>query len=335
MDDKLVGVGIAMPVKYKLYLKEHGGITHNILEMIKEKIEKGDSIGVANTKEKSFLFSKEATNEEIYSYLRSYPEAAEYLYQKYSANKDFIKDLCDPKNPIYIEKVGEQLKNIIIIESKEKDLSTLMARETKLKQEITLLGEELEQTRNEKEKEEIELQNKITQQNSELVTLTSKLQLLSTIEAIKFLTNLFTEMDRISEQIGNQFQITGNQGWNSREVLISTSSLRTIKDGLDKLRKLMDSNELIPQELVDKRRLERDRENQELLRTTKYAIDHNIIKVHKRLTSNLTTLIKQLDGENEIKNATSVRNIVEYLTQSVKLIEAWEEDLPGVLTVVK
>ncbi len=60
----------------------------------------------------AFLFGNSVTNEELYEYLKENPEASQFIYDKYTGNQNFIKELCNPKNPIYLEEVANHLKEL-------------------------------------------------------------------------------------------------------------------------------------------------------------------------------------------------------------------------------
>ena len=60
----------------------------------------------------AFLFTDTATNDELYEYLKKKPEASQFIYDKYKNNQNFIKEICNPKNPIYLGEVAENLKEL-------------------------------------------------------------------------------------------------------------------------------------------------------------------------------------------------------------------------------
>ncbi len=288
-----------------------------------------------DVKVKDFLFSTEATNQEIYAYLKDHPESAEYLYQKYSANSGFIKDLCNPKNPIYLPKADEYLKDVITVETVEKDLITLQTRQTKLQHEIGLLEEELEQSKMENNKELSDLKNNISLKTYELSDLQSKLQILSSVESMKLLSDVFRIMNKIFKGVDDQVPtFSTNYGWNRDSALVSTDLLQTVKNNLDKLKQLMDSDSLVPQELLDKLQSELDGKKEELLMQITYAVDHNIPRLHRKVLDDIMAVLRQVEGKEEIRGS-SVNAIVDYLSTAVKRLNAWDEDLPGVLGVLK
>ena len=73
----------------------------------------------------SFLFTDKVTNEELYVYLKEKPTASLFIFDKYKANRDFIKELCNPSNPIYLEMVAENLKATFQITEAKEDIESL------------------------------------------------------------------------------------------------------------------------------------------------------------------------------------------------------------------
>lgn len=320
--------------KVREYLQNNGGTLSRCLN---EKLLNGFncSDGGTTLKIRDFLFSGEATNEEIYSYLKEHPETSPFLYKKYKSNQGFIKELCDPENPIFIPSVREYLKDVIVIENVREDLSLLQNRQTKLRSEISLLEEELRESKIQSGKELSDLKKDIDTKTSELSVLTSKLQILSSIESMKIIKEVFKFVDGVVKSIEDQIPMTNNWGWKSDSVSIKMIDFKSFREKIEKLKILMDRNEMVPQELIDKLQSEMDEKEHDLLIKTTYAVDHNIQKVHKKVVDDVMAVIRQVDGQNEIKGRTSVDNIVDYLGKAVKRLNAWDEDLPGLLAVVK
>lgn len=73
----------------------------------------------------SFLFNNSVANEELYYYLRKNPMLAVFIFNKYKNNRDFIQELCDPSNPIYLEIVVENLKEKFQITEVKEDIGAL------------------------------------------------------------------------------------------------------------------------------------------------------------------------------------------------------------------
>ena len=87
-----------------------------VLQIVgKDNDEGRETLSVHITDMPSFLFTNTVTNEELYTYLKENPKASLFIFNKYKNNRDFIKELCDPRNPIYLETVAENLKETLQI----------------------------------------------------------------------------------------------------------------------------------------------------------------------------------------------------------------------------
>ena len=92
----------------------------------------------------SFLFTNTVTNDELYAYLKKNPTASKFIFNKYKNNRDFIKELCDPSNPIYLEMVAENLKEIFKISEVKEDIGSLKKEQFDLQQNTNDLKKTLE-----------------------------------------------------------------------------------------------------------------------------------------------------------------------------------------------
>ena len=91
----------------------------------------------------SFLFTNTATNEELYSYLKENPSASRFIFKKYTANQSFIKELVDPENPIYLDGVANNLKEIYQIKEEIENVERLRSEKGNLNNEISKLRDEI------------------------------------------------------------------------------------------------------------------------------------------------------------------------------------------------
>ena len=97
-----------------------------VLQIVgKDNDEGRETLSVHITDMPSFLFNNNVTNEELYTYLKENPKAALFIFNKYKNNRDFIKELCDPRNPIYLETVAENLKETFQITDVKEDIEAL------------------------------------------------------------------------------------------------------------------------------------------------------------------------------------------------------------------
>ena len=278
-----------------------------------------------------FLFSGEASNEEVYVFLKDHPESSLFLFKQYKANQSFIKNLCDPENPIFIPQVSEYMKDLFAVETVQEDITNLENRQRKLQHEIGLLEEELTENKTKNEKELNDLISEIDTKKSELNTLTSRFQALSTIESMKLLNELFIWTDRRVHDFGDQVPIFDN----SRFVPLKSNDFDRFREIIERLKEVMDKNELVPKELIDKMRLEYDRQKEELLIMTTYAMDHDILKVHKKVKDDIEYIFKQINGKNQITSKTDMNSIAEYMDKAVKRLDKWDADVPNTTAMLK
>jgi hypothetical protein len=97
----------------------------------------------------SFIFIDKATNEELYFYLKSNPQASKFIFKKYTSNQSFLKELCDPENPIYLKDVAKNLQDIYQIKEEKDDVERLRNEKGKLDNELTKLREEIKEAEQE------------------------------------------------------------------------------------------------------------------------------------------------------------------------------------------
>ena len=93
----------------------------------------------------SFLFTDKATNQELYSYLKENPTASRFIFKKYSANQSFLKELCDPENPIYLGEVANNLQGIYHVKEEEKNIELLRSEKSRLTSELEKLKAEIKE----------------------------------------------------------------------------------------------------------------------------------------------------------------------------------------------
>ena len=109
----------------------------------KMKQELSDLKGQMSWLDESFLLDPEVDVRKIYGYLKGKPSAAPFVYEKYKDLRQIIIEISNPKNPLYLPKVREELKEVIDIESKKDDIKALDERLTALRNEKLKIEEEI------------------------------------------------------------------------------------------------------------------------------------------------------------------------------------------------
>ncbi|MCL4480401.1 MAG: hypothetical protein M1113_02825, partial [Candidatus Thermoplasmatota archaeon] len=117
---------------------------HNCVLQLKDRHDNRDEVlSVVINDTPSFLFTNTATNEELYSYLKENPSASRFIFKKYTANQSFIKELVDPENPIYLDGVANNLKEIYQIKEEIENVEKLRSEKGNLNNEISKLRDEI------------------------------------------------------------------------------------------------------------------------------------------------------------------------------------------------
>ena len=122
--------------KYDKEVEENSRLK-NKLNQIQNGIAKPEGIP-------DFIFNAQATNLDIYNFLKDRPDASEFVFNKYSNNREFIKELCIQKNPIYLPNVEKNLKEIIELDKEKESLASLVRQKNEIRDQIPLLESEKE-----------------------------------------------------------------------------------------------------------------------------------------------------------------------------------------------
>ena len=120
-------INIQLTDKERQLIDAYGGPTafkNRALETL------GKSSGITNDKGEeipAFLFTTEATNEEIFAYLKNNPQYSEFIYKTYTKNQPFIMELCDPASSLHLSKVREYLQDTLDLDKEKEKLSGIQS----------------------------------------------------------------------------------------------------------------------------------------------------------------------------------------------------------------
>ena len=104
--------------------------------------------------QESWLLAKDVKIEQVYNYLKRNPKSAEFIYKKYKMHQPVIMELCNPKNPLYLKDVANELKGIVVIEKEEDKLKKIEEDKKAVLEELRKYTDEINKLENEiKEKE--------------------------------------------------------------------------------------------------------------------------------------------------------------------------------------
>ena len=103
-----------------------------------------------------FLLRRDVDIENLYMYLKKNHKAAQFIYQKYANVRETLKEVCNVKNPLYIEAVANELKDLITITDAKEDLEAINRERSDLRNKLNDLKKEL--TEKNKEVDSLEAQ---------------------------------------------------------------------------------------------------------------------------------------------------------------------------------
>ena len=202
----------------------------------------------------SFLFTDRVTNEELYSYLKENPKAALFIFNKYKNNRDFIKELCDPRNPIYLEMVAENLKETFQISEAKEDIESLGRERSNLIGQIS----ELKKEQSDRTMELDEIESKVPELTKQIDGMQKLIGNLSQEETIKRIKSFYESVDRfIQGAFEAQKKQPITESFNSIRLDMNQINLlrvlqKSIKDDLDYL----ENRDLLSEENLDAKRKE-------------------------------------------------------------------------------
>ena len=120
-----------------------------IIDELKEELRQYKSGNVVNNDNNnqiipSFIFDNQATNQQIYNFLKLNPNSSKFIYKKYKNNQSFIKELCDQENPFYLQDVAENLSDIYKIQEVKEEYEKIKQDIAYDKDELSKLDEEIQ-----------------------------------------------------------------------------------------------------------------------------------------------------------------------------------------------
>ena len=268
-------------------------------EELKRKLNATDTPSKQKDNAPSFLFTNTATNEELYLYLRENPSASRFIFKKYTANQSFLKELVDPENPIYLDGVANNLKEIYQIKEEIENVERLRSEKGKINNEISKLRDEIKLVEDEydgifgnlekirKEDEEYSRQRTNIRTDKGLEMLEQNLKEVTTFQ------NTF--LDKWNKYFsGNPTAIGMTMDRN--EINLMSNINRQLKEMMDKIH----SEDFLSPENLDKYHRELfekvQKEKQNALNEMNAFMSHNPKKVLNKILDYTNVCIKKISG---------------------------------------
>ena len=152
----------------------------------------------------SFLLDTEVDAKKIYGYLKSNPSAAPFIYEKYKDLRQILVEISNPKNPLYLPKVREELNGIIDLESKKDDIKAVEEKLTALRNEKLKIEEEIHEKANQYD----ELDQRIMEAEKKAEEIDRQMGNLSDPELLSMVKNFHNEFIAFSKSVTSSGDIT-------------------------------------------------------------------------------------------------------------------------------
>ena len=269
-----------------------------VLQIVGKDNDEGvETLPVHITDAPSFLFKNIANNEELYYYLREKPMAAVFFFNKYKDNQDFIKELCDPRNPIYLEMVAENLMEKFQITEAKEDLEAINRERSNARNQLNDLKKEISEKN--KEIDSLELQvPELQKQLDDMQKLVGNLTQEETITRIK---SFYESVNRFIEAAFEQQKKQPiSESFNSLRLDINQINLlRLLQKSAKADMDLIENSDLISAVMLDKKRQEIKAQMEKEMAEGEAAMlaftEHNPLKTLNKALKAIETAKDQLE----------------------------------------
>ncbi len=279
-------------------------IIHSAINTYKVSLEKTESEGMSNNiinpKEEtpSFLFTNTVTNDELYAYLKKNPTASKFLFNKYKSNRDFIKELCDPSNPIYLEMVAENLKEIFKISEVKEDIDSLKKERFDLQESVNDLKKTLQDTT----KEYDTFESKISNGKEELDNIQKQIANLREEESLKRIKSFYKSVDDFIMNITEAHDKLPIESIGSMRLDIhQINLLKLLQKGIKSDLNLIENIDLLSEEMLDAKRKEIKEKMEKEMAEGETAMD--AFRLHNPLKSLNKSVSKIEEAQEQLANA--------------------------------
>ena len=244
-----------------------------------------------------FLLRRDVDIENLYMYLKKNHKAAQFIYQKYANVREVLKEICNPRNPLYIEAVANELKDLVELSDLKEDFEALNRERSNLRNQLNDLKKEA----SEKNKELDSLEAKVPELTKNLEDLQRIIANLSTQEAKTKIKEFYESVDKFIEAaFKEQAKQPISESFNSLRLDINQINLlkmlqKTAKSDMD----FIENSDLISEEMLDAKRKEikekMEKEMQEGETSMLAFVEHNPLKTLNKALKGIDCAKEQLE----------------------------------------
>ena len=253
-----------------------------------------------------FLLEPHVNVQNLYMYLKKNPKSAQFIYEKYSEVRAVLKELCNPRNPLYIEAVANELKDLITITDVKEDIESLNRERSNLRNQLNDLKKEA----SEKNKEVDSLEAQVPELTKSLEDLQRIIANLSTLEAKTKIKEFYESVDKFIEAAFEQQKKQPiSESFNSLRLDINQINLlkmlqKTAKSDMD----FIENSDLISEEMLDAKRKEIKEKMEKEMTEGETAMlaftEHNPVKTLGKALKGIETAKQQLETAGDFSPET-------------------------------
>lgn len=294
-------------------------------EELKKKVEwlEGDS----------WLLGRNPKIEQVYEYLVKKPESAKFIYNKYPEHQTVIKELCDPRNPLYIDGVKKELEGIVAIETTKDYMA-------KLEEETKKLKEQIANTKGEKSKLDAEIKEVSTQWNEwqdkleeiekrrdEIDREVGNLTEPEILKKIKSFNESFTALVKsIFERIPKSDEVFDILKSDIKLTSDQKNTLKLLSEQSEEINKMLKEEDFLSEYKLSEKRQKLKEQIEQEMENAKKELDgfmvHNPQKIMKSIKIHINNSLDRIEGVKEDVSGSRYYKSHEYGTITGELYEA-------------
>ena len=287
----------------------------------------------------SFLLDSEIDKKKAYGYIKENPSGVRFVYRKYPNLRPVLKEICDPENPLYLQSVADQLKDLVEFFDLKSEVDLLKSQHSEALGRLNEVRKEL----TEKNKEVDSLESQIPVVTKNLADLQRVTANLSTDEAKKRIKEFYESVDRfITGVFEAQKKQPITESFNSVRLDMNQINLlkmlqKTAKSDMD----FIENSDLISEEMLDAKRKELKEKMEKEMQEGETAMlaftGHNPLKTLNKSLTKIEEAQEQLANAGEFSresgwfyNIHTIPNIQAILDVPKELLENLIEQVNNV-----
>ena len=249
----------------------------------------------------SFLLEPNIDVKKAYGYLKENPSGVRFVYKKYPNLRPILKEICDPENPLYLQSVADQLKDLVEFFDLKAEVDLLKSQHSEALGRLNEVRKEL----TEKNKEVDSLESQIPGVTKKVEDMQRIMANLSTLEGRKRVKEFYESTDRfITGVFESQKKQPITESFNSvRLDMNQINLLRMLQKSVKSDTDFIENSDLISEEMLDKKRQELKEKMEKEMQEGETAMlaftGHNPLKTLNKSVSKIEEAQEQLANSGE------------------------------------